>query len=176
MKPEPRWLNKAAVLAVHEQLLAAHGGESGILNENGLDAALDRPRNAYLYEEKGVVELAGVYADAIARGHNFVDGNKRTALTAAVMFLEDNGVRYRGSQAEEVVQTERLASGQSTREEFCAWLGRNCDLVPTPDVEVKLPGREYEKEQKEERRLEEEKRLRERMRNVRRRRDQDLDP
>lgn len=91
MTKEPKWLLKAAVLAIHERLLAEHGGAGGILDEGLLDAALAAPRNRFLYEKADVFRLAAAYAQALTRNHPFRDGNKRVALTAAAVFLERNG-------------------------------------------------------------------------------------
>lgn len=131
MSTEPKWLTKKDVLALHDQVLAAHGGESGILNEPVLDAAIARAQNAYHYEQKDVVDLAAVYADALTNGHAFVDGNKRTALTSMATFLEDNGVHYQGDQVQEVLRFEGLADGSVSRDSFSDWLRTSCSLEQT---------------------------------------------
>jgi death-on-curing protein len=81
---EPRWISKAAALAIHGRLLAEHGGAAGLLDEGALDAALASPSNHFAHGEKDLFRLAAAYAHAISRNHPFQDGNKRVALTRII--------------------------------------------------------------------------------------------
>lgn len=121
----PVWLLREAVLAVHEQLLADFGGGSGIRDVGLLDSALGRPENRFAYAETSLAELAAAYAFGIVKNHPFVDGNKRTGFTAAIMFLELNGGRFEASEADAVVRTLALAAGAMTESEYAAWLDEN---------------------------------------------------
>ena len=76
-----RWISKPAVLAIHERLLAEHGGAPGIIDEGLLDLGLDGPKNQFAYGERDPVSLAAAYAYALTQNHPFVDGNKRVAFT-----------------------------------------------------------------------------------------------
>ena len=80
------WLSERLVLAMHSQSLARHGGADGIRDPGLLESALARPLNRAGYGEPDVVELAALYAVAIARNHPFIDGNKRTAYLALEVF------------------------------------------------------------------------------------------
>ena len=89
---EPVWLDKALVLALYEDVVAASGGASGIFNEGLLESALARPINRRLYEGvDDILELGATYAVAISSNHPFADGNKRVAFIALGQFLIDNG-------------------------------------------------------------------------------------
>jgi death on curing protein len=89
---EPRWISKKAVLAMHNEQLAEHGGSDGIRDETLLDSALAKPLNVFAYaDEPDIFRLAASYAFGIARNHAFVDGNKRTALVVSLTFLDLNG-------------------------------------------------------------------------------------
>ncbi len=81
------------VLKIHEQQLLHFGGASGIRDRSGLEAAVQQPQaswaSEYLYES--IFDMASVYAYHIAEAQAFVDGNKRTALHVALLFLAVNG-------------------------------------------------------------------------------------
>lgn len=90
---EPVWLDKALMLALYEDVVAASGGAVGLRDEGLLESALARPTNRYLYEQvSSVLELAATYAIGIASNHPFLDGNKRMAFIALGQFLADNGI------------------------------------------------------------------------------------
>ena len=89
---EPVWLRKDVLLAVHEWLLAEHGGSSGVRDNGLFESALDRPKNLLAYEKPTIYDLASAYACRIIKNHPFVDGNKRTGFMAAFLFLGRNGL------------------------------------------------------------------------------------
>lgn len=126
----PRWLSLDAVTAVHVQLLAAFGGSAGVRDHGLLESALARPRHIFTYEKAAICDLAAAYAYGIARNHPFVDGNKRTAFMAAYIFLERNGFRFDGSEAEVLLVFRRLATGELSEKELSLWLKRNCKRPP----------------------------------------------
>jgi death-on-curing protein len=79
------------VEAMHAEQLRLHGGAAGIRDVGMLESALARPLNKAAFGEPDPFELAASYLFGIARDHPFIDGNKRTALAAADVFLADNG-------------------------------------------------------------------------------------
>lgn len=122
MSLEPAWLSRAAVLAIHELLIAEHGGATGPVNEAQLEAALARPKHRHAYESVDLFRLAAAYAFGIARDHPFRDGNKRVALTLALVFLELNGWRVGAPETEAVSMTLALAAGEMGEPEYAEWL------------------------------------------------------
>ena len=86
-------LTADAVSAIHDEVLAAHGGLSGLREVALLESAVAAPRATYGGESllKSVVEIAAAYLFYLCRNHPFNDGNKRTALAACLVFLEANG-------------------------------------------------------------------------------------
>jgi len=122
---EPKWVLPETVQLLHEQLLADHGGSAGVRDAGLLDSALSRPRNLFFYGSPTLFELATSYAFGIVKNHPFIDGNKRTGFTVAVLFLELNGCRFQASEADAVVQTLALAAGAMNEEEFAVWLDAN---------------------------------------------------
>jgi len=93
--PEPglRHLTASAVLEIHREVLLAHGGRPGLRDATLLESAVAAPQATF----EGVpliadpVEIAAAYLFYLCRNHPFVDGNKRTALAACLVFLAANG-------------------------------------------------------------------------------------
>ena len=120
------WLSRQIILAVHDEQLRAHGGASGIRDEGLLESALARPLNLAGYGQPDTVELAASYAIAIARNHPFIDGNKRSAYVAMVLFLALNGLTFRpADQADAVITMLRMAAGDITDADFTLWVRAN---------------------------------------------------
>jgi death-on-curing protein len=79
------------VEALHAEQLRLHGGATGVRDVGMLESALARPLQKEAYGEPDIFELTAAYLFGIAKNHPFVDGNKRTALAAADLFLFFNG-------------------------------------------------------------------------------------
>lgn len=122
IKHEPLWLQEAAILAIHRRQLAEHGGLEGVRDAGLLSSALARPHHLFQYGAPSLTELAASYAFGIARNHPFLDGNKRTALVAADMFLMLNGMEIVAPPTEVYASAIALASGEWGEAEFAAWL------------------------------------------------------
>ena len=123
---EWRFLDRAIVLAIHEEQLAQHRGGVGTRDEGLLDSALARPVNAAAHNPKAdVALLAAAYAFGIAKNHPFIDGNKRTAYVAMELFLMDNGYVLTASDEESLLTMLRLAAGEMGEEEYAGWVRRS---------------------------------------------------
>ena len=117
-----RWISKRALLLLHDESLAQHGGASGIRDDGLLESALARPENLLAYGSPDLAELAASYAYGLAKNHPFVDGNKRAAFLATGLFLALNGQRLVVAQAEATVMVLDLAAGEITEAAFADWL------------------------------------------------------
>ena len=122
---EPVWLQTRLVLALHDMLIAEHGGSSGIRDENLLDSALARPINLFNYEHPALPALAACYAAEIVGNHPFVDGNKRTGFAAAATFLDRNGVELTASETQAAQMTIDLATRSVSEKEYAVWIRDN---------------------------------------------------
>jgi len=122
---EPIWLQREFIIAVHERLIADHGGSSGLRDAGLLESALARPRHQFHYGQPSLTGLAAAYAVGIAKNHAFVDGNKRTAFVAAVVFLERNGMHLTAAEAEATIAMVRVAEGSMTEKQFTRWLDQH---------------------------------------------------
>lgn len=117
-----RWIDRAVLVAVHEMQLAEHGGGAGLRDAALLESALARPLNLASYGEPDAAALAAAYGYGIARNHAFIDGNKRTALVAAELFLRLNGWQLVVTDADCVLTMLAVATGELTETEFADWL------------------------------------------------------
>jgi len=89
---EPLFITRERVDVLHQRSLEEHGGQDGIRNEHGLESALAQPMNMLVYGQGDLFDLAAAYAYHLAENQPFIDGNKRTAITTALAFLELNGI------------------------------------------------------------------------------------
>ena len=90
---DPEFLDLEDVLLIHEGQLAKYGGAAGIRDQGLLESALAQPQATFggQFVHADLFAMAAAYAFHIAENQPFVDGNKRTGVLAAVIFLELNG-------------------------------------------------------------------------------------
>ena len=122
---QPVWLQTRLVRALHDMLIAEHGGSHGVRDAGVLDSALSRPVNLFGYGDPDLPALAAAYAARIIKSHPFIDGNKRTGFAAAATFLDRNGLALAASEADATRMTLDLAAGTVSEEEYAAWLRAN---------------------------------------------------
>lgn len=122
---EPRWITKAQIVRIHAEQLAAFGGPEGLRDEGMLESALGRPQNKWSFGETDYAVLAASYAFGIARNHPFVDGNKRAAFMALMVFLRKNGIAFAPDAAEATVAIMGLAAGEIAEEGLARWIRDN---------------------------------------------------
>ena len=85
--------NVEVVLAIHEQVLTAHGGSPGIRSRELLESAVAAPQATMMGQPmiSDPIEIAAAYLFYLCSNHPFVDGNKRMALVTCLVFLSENG-------------------------------------------------------------------------------------
>lgn len=116
------WIDRKALLLLHDDSLAEHGGASGLRDEGLLDSALARPLNLVAYGSPDVAELAACYGVGLAKNHALVDGNKRAAFLAVGLFLALNGQRLHASQVSATEVMLAVASGRLDEAGLATWL------------------------------------------------------
>ncbi len=89
------FLSLREVLTIHQRMLAEAGGQDGILKQDGLESAIASPQATYAKQHLNAFpfEMAAAYLIGFCQNHAFVDGNKRVAAVAAIVFLRLNGFR-----------------------------------------------------------------------------------
>ena len=117
-----RWIDRTVLIAIHDMQLAEHGGGAGLRDGNLLESALAKPENLAAYGNPDAAALAAAYGYGISRNHAFIDGNKRTALVAAELFLQLNGWRLEVNDADCVMTMLLVATGDITEVAFADWL------------------------------------------------------
>lgn len=106
------WLEERDALALHERLLALHGGAAGVRDSALLQSALARPQQIHAYADSpDRFDLAAAYTAGIVHNHPFIDGNKRTGFVVGILFLELNGYRFTASEADAAQAVLELAAG-----------------------------------------------------------------
>jgi death on curing protein len=124
---EPFWIREIDALAFHAQQITLFGGLDGVRDRGLLDSALARPKNLFAYAERTVTmaDLAAAYAVGISSNHPFVDGNKRTAMQIAFVFLEFNGYPVTASQEDACLTFLALAAIEVGETELALWFAEH---------------------------------------------------
>jgi death-on-curing protein len=122
---EPLWITYEQAIAIHSRQLRRFGGAAGLRDEGMLRSALERPINKWTYEQAPLPELAAAYAFGLAKNHAFVDGNKRIAFMAMMIFLHKNGVPFAPDQAQAASIILSLAAGAVSEDSLTRWIRDN---------------------------------------------------
>jgi death-on-curing protein len=120
--PETVWIEKQALILLHNISLAEHGGSPGLRDEGLLDSALARPQNLVAYGEPDIAALAASYGYGLAKNHPFIDGNKRAAFLGIGLCLDLNGLALEVEQPEAIATIFALAAGELSENELAAWI------------------------------------------------------
>lgn len=120
-----RWVDKALLVALHDESLALHGGASGIRDEGLLDSALNRAVNLAMYEKPDYAQLAAAYGVGLAKNHAFVDGNKRAAFLSVGLFLGLNSYKLTATQVNATLTMLAVAAGELDEASFAVWIREN---------------------------------------------------
>jgi death-on-curing protein len=122
----PAWIDKRALLLLHQESLSQFGGAAGVRDEGLLDSALGRPINKHTYEGcNDLAVLAAAYGFGLVRNHPFVDGNKRAAFIAVGVFLAINGQRLTAMPVDAIEAVISLSAGSMEEARFAEWIRMN---------------------------------------------------
>lgn len=132
----PRFLELSEVITLHESAVDQFGGSHGVRDQGLLDAAVSMPRQAFGGEFAHAVPfgMAAAYAFHICKNHPFIDGNKRAALAAMVVFLHVNGWVL---DVPDLAAGEKIlacAEGMLDKDALAEWIGSNCRPRPTLEL------------------------------------------
>jgi death-on-curing protein len=91
-----KFLTLSEVLQILENQIRNYGGAYGVRDINLLSSAMYMPESSYegQYLHKTIPSMAAAYAYHICQNHPFIDGNKRVALAASLVFLDINGYEF----------------------------------------------------------------------------------
>jgi death on curing protein len=118
---EPIWLDVDEIIDMHAEQLAMFGGPEGVRDHGFLESAILRPVN----RQTDMAALAAAYAFGLARNHAFVDGNKRIAFHAMMVFLRGNGIAFAPDPAHATAMILCLAAREVNEEGLTRWIRDN---------------------------------------------------
>jgi death on curing protein len=120
---KPVWLDQRALLLLHAESLAEHGGLWGLREEAALESALARPRNVHAYQRAAdAARLAAAYAFGLVRSHPFIDGNKPAGFLAVGLFLDLNGFQFEVDDIDAVKTIMDLAARNLSEKSLAQWI------------------------------------------------------
>ena len=128
MKSRWKFLTVDQVLAIHRRVISEFGGNPAVLNEGLLESAVAMAPAQFggRFLHKDGAAIAAAYLYHICRGHPFLDGNKRTALAAAGVFLMANGIQVKATQKELEQITLSVAEGTASKADAIAFFRDRC--------------------------------------------------
>jgi death-on-curing protein len=122
-----KYLTPEEVLFIHARLIAETGGLHGLRELALLESAVARPKASFegrdLYAD--LFTKAAALLESLVNNHPFLDGNKRTGITALALFLRINGYRFKATNEDIVAFTLKVAQKQLNFEEMTVWLKKH---------------------------------------------------
>ena len=122
---EPIWLDVDEVIDMHAEQLAIFGGPEGTRHRGLLELAVLRSANRWNDGHVDMPALAAAYAFGLARNHAFVDGNKRIAFHAMMVFLRVNDIPFAPDPAHATAIILSLAAGEVSEQSLTRWIRDN---------------------------------------------------
>jgi death-on-curing protein len=121
------FLSAEQILFIHARLIEETGGSHGVRDLDLLLSAIGRPQANFdgqdLYPD--LFSKAAAWMESCFGNHPFVDGNKRTGVTVAGIFLRRNGYRLTASNADLVKIAMGVAQSHFSLDEIATWLREN---------------------------------------------------
>ena len=119
----PKYLSEAKILLIHSRVVDETGGLHGVRDRHAIASVAGQPRQAVFGKElyPTLFLKAAVYARNIIAHHPFLDGNKRTGITVASVFLEESGYRIDAKEGEFYSLALHIAEDKWDYEEIAPW-------------------------------------------------------
>lgn len=121
----PIWLDVDEVIDMHAEQLAMFGGPEGIRHRGLLELAVLRSISQWSDGQTDMAALAAAYAFGLARNRALVDGNKRIAFHAMIVFLRGNDIPFAPDPAHATSIILSLAAGEVSEESLTRWIRDN---------------------------------------------------
>ena len=120
----PLFLTLAEAIEIHTDQIHRYGGQDGLRDLPLLESALAQPEASFAGEwlHPDHFEMAAAYAYHLCQNQPFIDGNKRTALAAALVFLELNGITILDPRGRLKNAMIRIASSKMSKQDFAKFL------------------------------------------------------
>lgn len=122
-----KYLTTQQVLLIHSRAIKRFGGSRGIRDIGLIESAVARPWASFggkdLY--KNIFDKSAVLLQSLLKNHAFVDGNKRTALASAGIFLKINSYKLINIHKQEITFAIKVDNQNLTLKQIVAWLKKN---------------------------------------------------
>ena len=121
------YLNLDVVLAIHDNMIELYGGSFGLRDLGLLQSAIARPQTTFAGQDlyPTIFDKAAALFHSLLFNHVFIDGNKRTSITATARFLFINGYEFSASKKEVVRFPLLVENKHLSFEEIIDWLKKN---------------------------------------------------
>jgi len=122
-----KYLTVKDILLLHDIAIDKFGGSHGLRDLGLLESAVARPQSSFGGEDlyPSIFLKAGALVHSLLMNHQFVDGNKRTAMFSVMTFLELNGYKFSAKQKEVVDTALWIENKKPTIEEISNWLQKH---------------------------------------------------
>ena len=118
-----KYLTEEQVLFIHSRLIDETGGVHGVRDLGLLQSAVSRPKATFGSEDlyPDICHKAAALMESLIKNHPFIDGNKRTAITSAGIFLQRNGYILETAQRQLEQFTLSVVTGKASFEDAVKW-------------------------------------------------------
>jgi len=115
------------VIAIHDEMIDEYGGSHGIRDIGLVQSAISRPQASFGGEDlyPGIFDKAAALFHSLMLNHAFVDGNKRTTISATARFLYKNGYELRPTEREFVNFPMQVENKHLDLQVITTWLKKN---------------------------------------------------
>lgn len=126
-----RYLDEEEILVMHFALIERYGGFHGVMDLGRIKSVAQAVKLEVFGKEQyeGLYEKAAAYARNIITDHPFSDGNKRTGITAAIMFLQKNKIKFAAKSSELENFAVKIATDHPDLLTIAAWLESHSEMV-----------------------------------------------
>ena len=117
-------LDKELIISIHSQLISATGGSDGIKDENMLESAINAPFQTFAGEDffPTIYQKAARLGFGLVSNHPFIDGNKRIAAHAMLIFLDLNGIEMQYTNDELSETFLAIADNRAKYDDLLSWI------------------------------------------------------
>ena len=119
-----RFFSVDEVISIQAETAAMEGGDSGLRDAGLIESAVAMPMAWYggHYLHSDVPAMAAAYLFHICHAHAFVDGNKRTAVLAMIVFVRANHWKITASRKELLDATLQVAQSKISKDDLTQWV------------------------------------------------------
>ncbi len=125
-----KYLTPQKVLFIHNQVVKRTGGSHGVRDIGLVESAVFRPQASFDGKDLYITVFeAAALLQSLLKNHPFVDGNKRTALVSAGLFLGLNGYKLKNANKDEVEFAIKVDNKHLDIEEISDWLEKHSKKI-----------------------------------------------